>query len=223
MRMHHNGYIPSTMLRAKLLHQYLAGLAGLKVEPHDDISYPHNTLSAAAGGPSSSAAAAAAQPRRRPLRFVFDKGGQQGEGDRGQEGGEQQQQQQEEQEVVLRPSVVQRKRDAAEAALPAIPSGGAAAAAGGGSGGEAGGASEGQQQEQWSKLEQQLGGRLLSVRDLWLDMPLALALQVGWDGAHATGSCRHTLAPCCGAELFAWCVGLRLALEVATCPWWDVV
>jgi hypothetical protein len=36
-----------------------------------------------------------------------------------------------------------------------------------------------QQLEEEEIFEQQLGGRLLSVRDLWLNMPLTVALQVG--------------------------------------------
>jgi hypothetical protein len=170
--MHHNGYIPSTMLRAKLLHQYLAGLAGLKVEHHEDIHpTPPQQPPPAAAAAVGTGGAVGTPSRRRQLRFVFDKA-EQSESGKGEE---------DEIEILPRPNVVEQKRQAAErrreaeeANLPAIP---AAAAAGdaGGAGGQ-----QGQQAgtEQWSKLEQQLGGRLLSVQDLWLNMPLALALQV---------------------------------------------
>jgi hypothetical protein len=169
MRMHHNGYIPSTMLRAKLLHQYLAGLAGLKVEHHEDIhpTPPQHPAAAAAVGTGG---AVGAPSRWRQLRFIFDKA-EQSESGKGEE---------DEVEILPRPNVVEQKRQAAErrreaeeANLPAIPA--AAAGDAGGAGGQ-----QGQQAgaEQWSKLEQQLGGRLLSVQDLWLNMPLALALQV---------------------------------------------
>jgi hypothetical protein len=60
MRMHHNGYIPSIMLRAKLLHQYLAGLAGLQVDLHDDINPPAPAQPPAAPAAGTAAAAGAA-------------------------------------------------------------------------------------------------------------------------------------------------------------------
>jgi hypothetical protein len=161
MQMHHNGYIPSLMLRAKLLHQYLAGLAQLAVDPHDDIDTP-------AAAATAGAAAAGGAPRRQ-LRFVFERDDM-SESDRG------------EVEEVLPQALVAQKRldEAPPLAAPAAAA--AAAAAGTGDAGGVGPAgAEQQQQEQRERvtdLEQQLGAQMLSVQDIWHDMPLALALQV---------------------------------------------
>jgi hypothetical protein len=72
--------------------------------------------------------------------------------------------------------------DAAAAAEPTEDAAAAAAAAAAteGSGESPGDAAQQQQdREQLQQLEQQLGGRLLSVHQMWQNMPLAVALQVG--------------------------------------------
>lgn len=174
------------MLRAKLLHQYLCTCVNLKVEPHDDI--PEQIASSSSGQTSATlnSAGFAASDRSGAamrLHFVLADGAQEqqqggllqqeglgGEGgDEGSQPGELFQ--------LSRPV-----RAAAETALTGAASAAAeeAVAAHGGAAedGVAAAEIEGSQQQR-EVLEQQLGGRLLSVSQLWLNMPLAVALSVG--------------------------------------------
>lgn len=184
LQSHHNGYIPGMMLRTKLLHQYLAQLAGFKSDHHDDINV---TSPVGQTGPAGPAAGSAAAGRRRRLRFEFEKD----------EGGEAigVTTRRFDDDVTITPQVeiARQRRQSQQAQEQPLSS----TAAGGGDGGEGDGeggaaadadAADGdreQQQQQgsdeasWSRLEQHLGGRLLAVHDVWLNMPLALALQVG--------------------------------------------
>jgi hypothetical protein len=150
------------MLRAKLLHQYLAGLARLSVDPHDDIDTPAAAAASAAGG-------AAGDAQRRQLRFVFERDDM-SESDRG-----------DVEEVLPQPLVAQQRLSEG----PPLGDPAAAAAAAGtgdssgvGPGGDTKQQQQQQQREQLSELEKQLGSRMLTTHDVWMNMPLALALQV---------------------------------------------
>lgn len=181
-QLHHNGYIPSLMLRVKLLHQYLCACVNLKVEPHDDIPQPlilESTGQTAATLSSSGFAATGRPAALRRLQFVLVDGDQ-----------EQQQGALLQQEGVGAEGRVAANHQGglfqlsrptrAAGEPPPIPGAGdatASAADGIAEGAVAATETEVDQQQQ-EALEQQLGGRLLSVSHLWANMPLAVALSV---------------------------------------------
>jgi hypothetical protein len=177
------------MLRLKVLHQYLASCVKLSVEPSEDVPAPEHAAALNGGHEAVQEVGAAGhwvsdRPGAKPrLHFVLaEPDGQQGLP-----------QQQQHLRVADRDSddakkggvfaFVKTARAAADAAAAEMTEDAAAAAAAvaatEGSVEPAGDvAAQQQDREQLQQLEQQLGGRLLSVQQMWQNMPLAVALQV---------------------------------------------
>jgi hypothetical protein len=175
------------MLRLKVLHQYLASCVKLSVEPSEDV--PAAEQSTATNGNREAVQVGAAghwvsdRPGAKPrLRFVLAEP----------DGQNSLSQQQQHLRVADRDSDDAKKggvfefiktaaaRAAAGAAAAEMAEDAAAAAAAVAATEGAGDAAAQQQdREQLQQLEQQLGGRLLSVHQMWQNMPLAVALQVG--------------------------------------------
>jgi hypothetical protein len=189
LQLHRNGYIPSLMLRLKVLHQYLASCVKLSVEPSEDVPAAEQSLAANGSRKAVQVGAAGHWVSERPgakprLHFVLAEPDSQ----------QSLQQQQQNLRMADRDSDDAKKggvfefkktaRAAADAAAAEMTEDAAAAAAavaategsGEGAGDEA---AQQQDREQLQQLEQQLGGRLLSVHQMWQNMPLAVALQVG--------------------------------------------
>jgi hypothetical protein len=180
------------MLRLKVLHQYLCSCVQLSVDPSEDMPAAAQGLGTASSMQTVAVGATGHWASKRPgavarLHFVLaDPEAQQGQ---------QQQQQNGQLRVADRDSddavkggVFEFKKtaraaaDAAAAAEPTEDAQAAAAAAAAAEGSAEGAKDTAQQQqdrEQLQQLEQQLGGRLLSVQQMWQNMPLAVALQVG--------------------------------------------
>lgn len=187
MQLHRNGYIPSFMQRAKLLHQYLCSCVDLSVEPSEDIPTP-GTATASGDGQTPAlnpVGHSQADRQRAKARLQFELANP-----------EERQQPQQEQLVAgdnslggcqavyefsrqSRPLTAAAAGDGAEQVdgeAAAEDTAGAVADAAAVAGVDLG---QPQQQEQPpGAAEQVLGGRLLSVSQLWLSMPLSLALQV---------------------------------------------
>eukprot|EP00775_Hariotina_reticulata_P010957 gene10957-11111_t len=241
-RLHRNGYIPSAMLRVKLLHEYLCRTVNLAVSPSEDfpaaaqpqkrtgVSIVQSGVSSNSrpGGrsrprfllattspeqqPAVVAAAAAAEGLAGPAvalsavdteevvepgaifllsrpMTAAPKGQTAVVGSRAgiavapaKQAGTQGQRQQ-----TLEQLLQQQAGDDEGTAADSVA--GAGSASGGNAATSAGGDDEVQdqatQQQQLEEelFEQQLGGRLLSVKDLWFNMPLTVALQVAGTSA----------------------------------------
>jgi hypothetical protein len=187
LQLHRNGYIPSLMLRLKVLHQYLASCVKLSVDPSEDV--PAAEQSTATNGSRDTVQVGAAghwvsdRPGAKPrLHFVLAEP----------DGQNSLSQQQQHLRVADRDSDDAKKggvfefiktaaaRAAADAAAAEMTEDAAAAAAAvAATEGSGDAAAQQQDREQLQQLEQQLGGRLLSVHQMWQNMPLAVALQVG--------------------------------------------
>ncbi|KAF6258303.1 hypothetical protein COO60DRAFT_1131808 [Scenedesmus sp. NREL 46B-D3] len=188
LQLHRNGYIPALGLRLKVLHQYLCSCVRLSVEPSEDAPAAEQGLEPGAGCQAVQVGAAGSWVSDRPgaktrLHFVLA-------------GPDSQQRLQQQQQQLLkladRDSDDAKKggvfefrrtaRAAADAAAAELTEDAAAAAAAKaateGSGQSAGDVAPQQDLQQLQQLEQQLGGRLLSVHQMWQNMPLAVALQV---------------------------------------------